>query len=683
MPRAVTTWGRLAGFVRPYWRPLSGSLVFGLIVAALWSIELLLTFPVVKVFLQEQSLPEYVRQEVDKVEGEVTDLKQKLSRLDGRLLELPEDGTEGRYEERERALNDHAREQRRLNQQSYRLWTLSWVEAEVVPRLPSDQFALLVGLFCLLLIITAVKGACSFAQDVLVAGVSERTVIDLRETLFRQTLKLDPQSVSVQGVPQIISSMTYDLQTVAAGLSEVGGKIVREPLKAVSCLGAAFFLNWQLTLLSLVFLPIAGLMYRRLGQSLRHAAQRTLASMGQIYKSVEETFTNMKVVIAFDAAGGLRRRFHRQNREFYRQALRIVRIDALCNPATEMLGQTAVCLVLLPCAYLVLNHATSIWGIRLSGRELDFSDLSVMYALMAGMLDPVRKFSKFYTTIKQTGTAAEVVFQRMDREALVRPAMEPVWLGPLSASVELEGVHFSYHRETDGPPRHRALDGVDLRISVGETIAIVGPNGCGKSTLVSLLARFADPDEGVVRFDGIDLRDVRIRDVRNQLALVSQDTTLFDGTLLENIRYGRPDATDVEVREAAQRAHVLEFCETLPAGLQTVIGEGGRNFSGGQRQRITLARALLRNPQLLILDEPTSAVDAHSELLIQQTLREFSSSRTVVLITHSLNQTLLDFIDRIVVMDRGRVIASGRHADLVAACPLYYRLFADPQRTAA
>lgn len=679
----MTTWGRLTGFVRPYWRPLTGSLVFGLIVAALWSIELLLTFPVVKVFLQEQSLPEYVRQEVAKAEEEVAALKQKLTPLDSLLADLPEDGTEGRFEQRERALNDQAREQRRLNQASYRLWTLSWVEAEVVPRLPSDQFALLVGLFGLLLVITALKGACSFAQDVLVASVSERTVIDLRETLFRQTLKLDPQSVTAQGVPQIVSSMTYDLQTVAAGLSDVGGKIVREPLKAVSCLGAAFFLNWQLTLLSLVFLPIAGLMYRRLGQSLRHAAQRTLSSMGQIYKSLEETFTNMKVVIAYDAAGAMRRRFHRQNREFYRQALRIVRIDALCNPATEMLGQTAVCLVLLPCAYLVLNHATSIWGIRLSGRQLDFSDLSVMYALMAGMLDPVRKFSKFYTTIKQTGTAAEVVFQRMDRESLLRTAAEPVWLGPLSAGIELEGVRFSYHRETDGAPRQHALDGVDLRIAAGETIAIVGPNGCGKSTLASLLARFADPDEGVVRFDGIDLREVRIRDIRGQLALVSQDAVLFDGSLLENIRYGRPDATDIEVREAAQRAHVLEFTETLPAGLQTIIGEGGRNFSGGQRQRITLARALLRDPQLLILDEPTSAVDAHSERLIQQSLREFCRQRTVVLITHSLNQTLLEFIDRIVVMDRGRVIAAGQHADLIAACPLYARLFAGPQRAAA
>jgi ATP-binding cassette, subfamily B, bacterial MsbA len=683
MPYAVTTWSRLAGFVRPYWRPLAGSLVFGLIVAALWSVELLLTFPVVKVFLQEQSLPDYVRQEVAKAEGEVSLLKQKLSPLDERLLELPEDGTEGRFEERERTLNDQAREQRRLNSASYRLWTLSWVEAEVVPRLPSDQFVLLVWLFGLLLVITAVKGACSVAQDVLVASVSERTVIDLREALFRQTLKLDPQSVAAQGVPQLISSMTYDLQSVAGGLSEVGGKIVREPLKAVSCLGAAFFLNWQLTLLSLVFLPIAGLMYRRLGRSLRQAAQRTLTSMGQIYKSLEETFTNIKVVIAFDAAGGLRRRFHRQNREFYRQALRIVRIDAVCNPSTEMLGQTAVCLVLLPCAYLVLNQATSIWGVRLSGRELDFSDLSVMYALMAGMLDSVRKFSKFYTTIKQTGTAAEVVFERMDRESLVRPAAEPVWLGPLSANIELEGVHFSYHRESDGTPRHRALDGVDLRISAGETIAIVGPNGCGKSTLVNLLTRFADPDEGVVRFDGIDLREVRVRDVRSQMAVVTQDAVLFDGTLLENIRYGRPEASDIEVREAALRAHVLEFADLLPAGLQTVLGKDGRNLSGGQRQRISLARTLLRDPHLLILDEPTSAVDAQSELLIQQTLREFSRGRTVILITHSLNQTLLEFIDRIVVMDRGRVIASGCHVDLASTCPHYARLFVAPQRDAA
>lgn len=680
---AVTTWTRLAGFVRPYWRPFAASLVFGVIVAALWSVELLLTFPVVKVFLQQQTLPEYVRLEVAKSEGKVAALKQQVSALEERIDALPEDGTEGRFEERERALGDQSRDQRRLNSEMYRLWTLSWVEAEIVPLLPADQFVLLVWLFLLLIVITAIKGACSVVQDVLVAGVAERTVIDLRKHLFRKTLKLDPQSISAQGVPQIVSTMTYDLQSVAGGLAEIGGRIVREPLKAVSCLIAAFCLNWQLTLLAMAFLPLAGLLYHRLGKRLKHAAQRTLESMAQIYKSLEETFANIKVVLAFDAAGTRRRRFHRQNRELQRQALKIVQIDALSNPTTEMLAQVAACMVLLPCAYLVLNQVTSIAGVRLTARELDFSDLSVMYALMAGMLDPVRKFSKFYTTIKQTGTAAEVLFKRMDRETLVKAAVEPVWLPPLASAIELDDVHFAYHREGDAAVRHRVLDGVNLRFVAGETTAIVGPNGCGKSTLVGLLARFADPDEGNILFDGVNLRDVRTRDVREQLALVSQDSVLFEGTLLENIRYGQPRATDADVREAARRAHVLEFVDELPAGLATVIGAGGRNLSGGQRQRITLARALLRDPRLLILDEPTSAVDAHSEYLIQQTLREFAVGRTVILITHSLNQTLLEFVDRIVVMDRGRVIASGQHAELLQVCPLYGRLFAVQERLAA
>ncbi len=673
----MQTWSRLLSFVMPYWRRLVWSLVFGAMAAAMWSAELALTFPITVMFGEHKTLANYVRHEIDDKSAQVHSHGERLNQLEAQLAKLPEDGTRERKKERLAKWNEIRREQGWQESKLRQVWWLSFVETRVLPKLPADSFHLFAVVFGLVLIVALIKGACSFTQDLIAGSVAELVVIDLRQALFRQTLKLDPQTVALTGTPQLMTDFTYTLQGLTYGLGELGGRIIREPLKAIACIGCMFYVNWQLTLLLLVFVPIAGWMFHIFGQRLRRAARRLIDGVGRMYKCLEETLINVKAVIVFDRAGFHRRQFHRRNREFYDQAMRFHQIDAASSAAVEFLAVFAVLAVLMPAAFLVLRNTTTIWGIKLATLPPTTPELAMFYALLAGVIDPVRKFSKFYTIIRQSGTLAEQIFRRMDQVSLIRVADEPQMLPRLERSIEFRNVHFSYARKPDDKTTERGavLNGLDLKINAGETIAVVGQNGSGKSTLTSLLPRFTDPDQGSVLFDDIDVKEVRLRDLRDQIAIVPQDTLLFDDTIAENIRYGNPSASDMELQDAARRARVLDFADRKPLGLMTPVGEGGRQLSGGQRQRVSLARAILRDPRLLILDEPTSAIDAESEVLIHTALKEFVRGRTTLIITHALTPALLEYVSRIVVLDRGKVIAVGTHSELQSNCPVYQQLW--------
>ena len=664
-------------FVIPYWRRLLLSLVFGCLSALLWSTELALTYPLTIMFGEHHTVPNYIRHEIEESSKLAANLSIELEEQKIKRAALPNDDTRDRSKERLEVLNDERRLQQRLDIEARRVWLMSWVETRVLPRLPKDPFHLFAALFGLVLLVTFLKGGCSFVQDSISGSVAELVTIDLRQALFRRTLQLDPQTVALGGTQKLMNDFTYTLQQLAFCLGELGGRVVREPLKAAACIGGMFLLNWQLTCLLLAFVPVAGGMFHLFGQRLKRAMRRVLDSVGQIYKSLEETFVNVKAVIAFDTAGRHRRQFHRQNRENYSLSMRLVRINALSAAAVELLVVFAVLVVLLPAAYLVLRNVTSIGGVKLATTPPTFPELAMFYALLAGVIDPLRKFSKFYNTIRQSGVLADQFFLQMDRQSLVPVSASPQWLPRLAEGLEFRDVHFTYTRaaDDDSPDRGPVLNGLDLRVDFGEVVAIVGPNGSGKSTLAGLLPRFFDPHQGAVLFDGLDLRHARLRELRDQLAIVPQDTLLFDDSIAANIRYGRPEATDEELREAARRAHVLDFAEGFPQGLDTSVGEGGRQLSGGQRQRVALARAMLRDPRVLLLDEPTSAIDAESELLIHRALKDFVRGRTTIIITHSLSPALLEYVSRIVVLDRGRAIATGSHSELQAACPIYRQLF--------
>ncbi len=646
---------RLIPYVLPHRRLFILSAVFGLGVALLWGANLSVAFPIVKVLLQGQSLQQYADQEADWYRGEIA---AKTSRLDSLGAE---------------ELKERARMQGKIAEQTGMLRRLNWVRGKVLPHLPQDAFDTMALVLLLLMVGTLLKGVGIFIQDVLVGSAVEKSIRGVREACFEHCLSLDYQTLTNEGTAPLMARFTNDFTVMANGLKLMGGKVIREPLKAMTCVAMAFLVNWQLTLMSLLFVPVFGLVFYRYGKALKAASHRMMESMSRIYETLAESFHALKIIIAFNGADRQKDKFRRENREYYHKAMQVVKVDSLTNPTTELLGLAALCVALLPGAYLVLRGTRGIWDIRLTTEVMDVARLSLLYAFLAGTIDPIRKLSSVYSRLKRASAATDRIFELMDRRPRVAAPQLPQQIERCHRSIEFRNVSFRYDGQSEEAPE--AISKINLLVEAGEVLALVGGNGSGKSTLVHLLPRLFDPIEGSIRIDGIDIREVDPVELRKQISIVTQEPLLFDDTVFENIRFGRPEATRDEVLEAAGRALVNEFVEQFPDGYDTIVGEHGGRLSGGQRQRITLARAILRDPAILILDEATSAIDATSEDKILEVLAGFVQGRTVLMITHSLAPSVLKLVTRVIVMDSGRIIATGRHEDLLQSCPTYRQAY--------
>jgi ABC-type multidrug transport system fused ATPase/permease subunit len=392
--------------------------------------------------------------------------------------------------------------------------------------------------------------------------------------------------------------------------------------------------------------------------------------MSSIYKILQETFQGIKVVKAFGMERVERRRFFLETKNFYRKSIRVAMIDSMSDPVLEVLTLITVSIALLAGSYLVLREQIfldlGLFKLQLASEVMRIEDLLTLYAILAGVSDPIRKLSNVHSKLQRAAAAADRICFLMDREPQVVEQAGAVDLPRHRRSIEFDDVHFGYHG------RNPVLKGLTLTVKHGETIALVGPNGCGKTTLMNLLPRFWDVDSGAVRIDGRDIREYRGRSLRRQIGIVPQETILFQDTIARNIAYGDPGASRDAIVQAAKRAYAHQFITTLPEGYDTVIGERGHGLSGGQRQRIALARAMLRDPAILILDEATSAVDIQDEALIRKAVEEFSKGRTTFLISHSMGT--IQFADRIVLIDDGRIEAVGTDSELKRSSPLYRRL---------
>jgi ABC-type multidrug transport system fused ATPase/permease subunit len=602
--------------------------------------------------------------------GEIQRLQRAERIADARWEELSRGG---------RWLHDGNRRSldRRLDEIDHRRDSEVWWQAfylrikpAVYEYFPSDQFRTLCALMGLVLLAVMIKGIFTFSQEVLVADVMHHTLFDLRNRFFRRTTNLDLASFSEQGSSDLMARFTSDMDSFAQGLNTILSKLIREPLRAVICLTGAFWFNWRLTCLTLVVVPISAYTTYRVGRLMKRAVRRSLESMSSIYKILQETFQGIKVVKAFGMERVERRRFFLETKNFYKKAIRVAMIDSMSDPVLEMLTLVTVAIALLSGSYLVLKQSIFLdlgfFKLQLASQVMAIEDLLTLYAIMAGVSDPIRKLSNVNTKIQRASAASDRICALMDREPQVSDAPNAVVRPTHRRTIEFDGVHFAY------PGRDPLLKGIDLTVSHGETVALVGPNGCGKSTLMNLLPRFWDVDSGAIRIDGVDVRELRGRGLRRLIGVVPQETILFQDTIARNIAYGDPTAGRAAIIEAAKRSYAHQFISAMPEGYDTVIGERGHGLSGGQRQRIALARAMLRDPSILILDEATSAVDIQDEALIRKAIEEFSRGRTTFLISHSMGA--IQFADRIVLIDEGRIAAVGTDAELKRTSALYRRL---------
>ncbi len=545
-----------------------------------------------------------------------------------------------------------------------------WVQPRAERYLPHKGFQTLFLLLLVVMLGVALKGLFLFFQEVLVASLMHLTLFDIRNHFFRRTLALDLSSFGDQGTSELISRFTNDMDSVAQGLNTLFSKVMREPLRIISCLSIAVCLNWRLTFLALILVPVSALTAKRAGAIMKRAVRRSLESMSNIYKILQETFQGIVVVKAYTNERRERRRFYLETKSLYKKSVKVAKIDALSDPVLEMLALSTVSIALLAGSYLVLNHTIyldlGLFKLQLADKPMAIEDLLYLYAMLAGISDPVRKLANVHSRIQRAAAAADRICVLMDRTPTVVSRPKALRLPRHHRGIEFDDVVFAYHG------REPVVRGVSLTVHHGETIALVGPNGCGKSTLMNLLPRFWDVESGAVRIDGRDVRDVSLRSLRTQIGMVIQDTILFEDTIANNIAYGSRETSRDAVIAAAKKSYAHQFITNLPEGYDTLIGERGLGLSGGQRQRIALARAILRDPAILVLDEATSAVDIQDEALIRKAIEEFARDRTTFLITHSLGA--LQFADRIVLMNAGRIEAVGTEAELRRSSALYRRL---------
>ncbi|HJS06055.1 MAG TPA: ABC transporter ATP-binding protein [Pirellulales bacterium] len=660
----MKNFGRTLRLVLRYPGTLAASAVCAILVALLWGANIGGMYPIVEIIFGDQkgqTLQTWIDKEIAKEQATLAAIDWRIAALRAQLREAAP-GMRGELEAQ--LAREHA--DREISEKI--LARRQWLRPYIYDYLPHGAFQTIVLIVVLVVIGTLLKDVFLVLDAILVDRLTNLTAMELRKKFFRRTLRMELASFSANRTAELTARFTADMDSLHGGIQTLLGRAVREPLKMLACFVGAGWVCWRLLLVSLLVAPAIGYLISRLASSLKRANRRAMEEITQLYSILGETFENIKIVKAFTSERQERRRFHRNSKEIYRRAMKIARYDALVHPLSEMLGVSAISLCILCGAYLVLNQETHLLGIKMSDRPLSWGELLLFYGLLVGATDPARKLSDVFNRLQRAVAASDRIYQMLDREPAIRNAPNPRPLARHHREIVFRDVAFSY------TPAVQVLDRINLRIGYGGTIAVVGPNGCGKSTLASLIPRFFDVTAGTVEIDGVDVRQVRLRDLRRQIGIVTQEALLFDDTVYNNIRYGSPHATREEIVEAARQAHAHRFIEQkLERGYETIVGAAGGRLSGGQRQRVALARAMLRNPAILILDEATSQIDIESEQLIHRALEQFVRDRTAILITHRL--ATLDLADRILVMQAGGVHDIGTHHELISRCELYRRIY--------
>jgi subfamily B ATP-binding cassette protein MsbA len=498
------------------------------------------------------------------------------------------------------------------------------------------------------------RGVCRFCQEYYIRTAGQLAIQDIRNDLFEKNMALPLRFFAKNPIGVLMSRVLNDVGMMQEGVSSVITGVLKEGFAALGLLGVVFYRNWKLAIVALLVIPLTVLPAQKIGRRIKNVSKETQIRVGIIASILQETFFGIKVIKAFRLEERSIDKFFAVNRECYHFLRKAIKYGSISTPIMELITSFGI--------------AGVIWfgGHQVIRGEMTATEFFSFVAAMIMLYGPIKKLLGSYNSVQQSLAAAERVFETMDerREIVDRPGARE--LAKAAGEVEFRQVSFRYEEDN-------VLKNINLTARRGEIIALVGQSGGGKSTLVSLIPRFYDVTEGAVLIDGIDIRDLKLDSLLRQIALVDQETILFNDSLANNIRYGKPDAGDAEVEAAARAAFAHDFIGAMPDGYATNIGDRGIRLSGGQRQRICIARAILKDAPILILDEATSALDTESEQMVQDALNNLIANRTTFVIAHRLS-TVLN-ADRILVLDQGEIVESGTHGELLQVDGIYRKLY--------
>jgi ATP-binding cassette subfamily B protein/subfamily B ATP-binding cassette protein MsbA len=624
------------------WPLLLASFLCSAGVASLWGANIAALFPIIEVTLNGDSLQSWNARRLTDAQTRVEAGRKEQADLETKLAagEMPA-ADAARARTRIDALTLAVRGDEAVVYSSEKLGP--WLDR----LLPTDPFTTVLWVVAFVVASTFIKHAFLLTSTLIVTWVAMNISRDLRLRVFDKALSLDRAQFMRNGSAGFMAQVTHTSDMLTSGITSVFGGAVTEPLKIAACLAGAMCISWQLTLACLTMAPVVGFLMVWLNRQIRGISRGILAKALGFHHVLLEALNNVLTVQAYTMEEFERQRFRSCTRDMMKTGMWHSFYFALANPITEILGIGMVATSIAVGAWLVINQETQIFGLTMTDRPMTVPGIMVFFGMLIGASDPVRKLSGVFTGVNLGIVGAQQLYPLLDTPSKLSEPAQPKTVASPHREIRLENVSFSY----DGIDT--VLSGVNLSIPFGERVAIVGPNGGGKSTLVNLVCRFYDPTKGAVLLDGVPLTDMTLHDLRRRIAMVTQQTELFNESILYNIRYGRWDASEEEIIEAATKAHAHEFISEFPDGYRTMVGPNGFRLSGGQRQRIALARAFLRNAEILVLDEATSQIDVESERLIHEALARYVENRTVIMITH--RASTLALADAIIKVEHGVV----------------------------